>query len=59
MNFRTNLVEVRHKTREAIFEKLDSKTGETITLNVSFLSLDNSLIMSVRKLDSKSGETRH
>ena len=34
VNFRHNLVEVKHDTREAVFELLDSEKGETKTFQV-------------------------
>ena len=35
VNFRHNLVEVKHDKSEAIFELLDSKDGKTVTFKVS------------------------
>ena len=34
VNFRHNLVEVKHETREAVFELLDSEKEETETFQV-------------------------
>ena len=34
VNFRHNLVEVKHEKSEAIFELLDSKDGKTVTFKV-------------------------
>ena len=35
VNFRHNLVEVKHDKSEAIFELLDSEDGKTVTFKVS------------------------
>ncbi len=39
LNTRHNLVEVRHKSKEAVFEKLDHPEGERVVFEVIFCDL--------------------